>query len=819
MQLSDEQPYTLVSPQRRFHPHENPLFAYLADRFGEPNSVDHSDFKYMEKSEKNGRNALFFHHDLVPIDFPIFSGFTLHDLHLSVDHRLVDTACVPQRKLPPFHISLVYQNKDHVKIKVRIEHTKHRPLIYAKMQHIDGSIIHPSLSNLQKESLLLQAAPAQHLLQSFLQAHQQTQYQLLLKVEMLNAQLRDDNFEMENVLNDLIIHLTQYARYSGYYDSRIERYQSQLNKVRTVPEKILDIQQSEQEESSETLPELLPARIPSSKPSKQNHEQCITTFIDSWLGQAPPDTGDSATISGWIVTNIDKFSVLDELFLDYFWHSSQTVKPFIQEQWQRLPTKGTLLEYFTQQLFDGNDTVVRDLASLMQDTTELHQIYQRFLETIEQESTLRTERIVAAHVLYENTSLYRNVLMSKRYILTSHEDHFSGILVDLFLQDKWEVFCLYVEQGLASDTGLQLILGDVPYHAIGAIISLFCANPRASLYLEKLLAYQGCSLFPHIENLDLRLYQIDGRPVKKDHAYTYIITIKGKKTTLTLQDMSAHSTITLLRYALNNYKWAVDLKYSPDILEKHYELVQLLAEHISPEMLIKETMSFFENSFFVTSYGGPFQRAVHPNIVLADSIERVIQIFQEINPPPGQSVCLLIGMVPENANQKQAASLTHRNAQHLLTRCLQAFQICSAEEQISIIRNLNQLAVAALRKKSYRDCLALTRALIFCCLSIPTPTLELHDTLLRSIFLFCSAQSASGLQEIVSPLRQLACNYVKGLSAEERISLNRNNPALMQRILGTEQAKTLFEPPPTTAESMGSDSIDSPPYQHRSSKL
>ena len=159
-------PYTLVASKSRFHPHENPLFAYLVDHY-QQKSCDEIEtnpgFERMVEWEKDGRKALFCHIAFVPVDFPVFQNFDLTDLHLSVDCKLVDTDSIPHRKLPPHHVSLVYINrKTEQKITVRIEYTKRANLIYATLRHLDGSSKESlQLTTIQKEYLLLQAISSQ----------------------------------------------------------------------------------------------------------------------------------------------------------------------------------------------------------------------------------------------------------------------------------------------------------------------------------------------------------------------------------------------------------------------------------------------------------------------------------------------------------------------------------------------------------------------------------------------------------------------------------------------------------------------------------
>ena len=513
-------PYTLVASHRRFHPHENPLFAYLVDHYSQLKRDEiktNPGFEHMEEWDKDGRKALFFHLAFVPVDFPVFQNFDLTDLHLSVDYKLIDTDSIPQRKLPPHHVSLIYINsKIGEKITVRIEYTERCNLIYAKLQHLDGSLEYPSLTAIQKEHLLLQAISSQQLLQNFLHANQQTQYQLLLEVEDLDNQLKNDSVLVESILLELITRLTKYSRYSGYWDGRIDIYQSYLSKLHTIDTPI-PMKENSEEATSEPINAEMPLRSSVQKQKPKNWEQLIVTHIDTWLDQTPIDALDSTAVTAWIKTHIENFAVLDELCLCHFWNSpTSSAQPFIQAQWQRLPTRGRLLDYFTRHLFLGHSELIRDIAPLLHDTTELYQIYMRFLHSIEQETELRTQRIATAHVLYDSSPLYKNVLMSKRYTLSDDGENLLGILINLFLKDNFEVFCMYVDQDMASDSGLQCLLPGIPYHTI----CLFYAHPRATAYLEKLFSRQTNILLPHIENLDLSLYQIQDKKIIRHKANT-----------------------------------------------------------------------------------------------------------------------------------------------------------------------------------------------------------------------------------------------------------------------------------------------------------
>ena len=248
------------------------------------------------------------------------------------------------------------------------------------------------------------------------------------------------------------------------------------------------------------------------------------------------DTLDSTAVTAWIKTHIANFAALDELCLCHFWNSpTSSAQRFIQAQWQRLPTRGTLLDYFTHHLFLGHSELIGDIAPLLHDTAELYQLYMRFLYAIEQEEELRTQRIATAHVLYQSAPLYKNVLMSKRYTLSDDGEYLRGILFDLFLKDNFEVFCMYVDQDMASDAGLACLLPGIPYHAIGAIICFFSAHPRATVYLEKLFSRQPNIILPHIENLDLSLYQIQDKKIIRHKANTYLIESQHRKKNCTFR--------------------------------------------------------------------------------------------------------------------------------------------------------------------------------------------------------------------------------------------------------------------------------------------
>lgn len=239
MQLSEEnRPYTLVTSQRPFHQHENPLFAFLFDQYVTKKyeaSATNPRFNRMVQWHKDGREALFFHQAFVLVDFPIFQNFDLNDLHLSIDYKLSDIESNPQRQLPPHHASLVYLNsKTKETIRVRIEYTERGNSIYAKLVNADSSQAYLSLSVIQKEHLLIQAKPAQQLLAFFLQASQQVQYQLLLDIDALDNQLRISGQAVKHLLQRLIERLTSYSRYSGYRDGRLPIYQDYLARLDVV---------------------------------------------------------------------------------------------------------------------------------------------------------------------------------------------------------------------------------------------------------------------------------------------------------------------------------------------------------------------------------------------------------------------------------------------------------------------------------------------------------------------------------------------------------------------------------------------------------
>lgn len=786
--------FTLVNSQRRYQAYENPLFFYLFDQYKNKNkqNTNNPGFTRLGECNQDGRHALFFHQSFIEIDFPIFQNFRLTDLHLSVDRRLIDTTCTPHRKLPPDHISLVYVNKAGETITVRIENISNQIEIYAKQHVIDGSISHLTLTSLQKEYLLLQASSAQQLLQAFIQAKQQLEHKLLFEVEELEKLLIKNQVDKEKALNELIDLLTVYVGYTGYWDGRLDRYREQLDYL-----KMTESCTKQPIEAEVSNPEKLcihhKTHSPAPKSSMKSNKQLITEYIDTWLAEAPIKSEDKSEVIIWIKAHLAKYITLNQLCLNYYWHSSpKQSRPFLNVQYQRLPTRTSLLDFFRRHLFLGDHSVVQEIASLLHNTTELYEIYVQFLEAIEQETELRTQRIATAHVLYEISPLYKNALLSRKFKLSYDGKKFTGVLFDLFIQDQFEVFSMYVEQNIAGDTGLQLLNNGKPYHAVGAVMSMFYIHPNAASYLEKLLTQQSYNGLPHIENLNLSLYQINGKNIERLRENTYLIGYKSKKVTVNVSDMGSHSAVTMLRHAHIMYTGYFRIGSEPHRCIHASELFRLITRHTIPEIVIKETMAFFENSFFTTVYMSPSSAGVHPDILRTDNMETLQTNFNSIEMTNGKSVRLIFGLILDNESQKPWEELTYQLAQQLLTQCLSVFNTCTVEDQILIIRNLNQLSLTAMRKQQFKECLALTRALVFCCLSAQAPTIEFHDTLLKAIFMFCNARSTPEQQIILPYLKSMAKNYVKGLSEAERLELTRNNPALIHRIMRESESQTMF---------------------------
>jgi hypothetical protein len=796
MQHAEEiSPFTLVNSQRRYQAHENPLFSYLFDEYkNKKHNTNNPGFTRLGECNQDGRHALFFHQSFKEMDFSIFQNFTLTDLHLSVDRKLIDTTSTPHRKLPPHHISLVYANKLGETITVRIENSIHQTDIYAKQHVADGSINHLTLTSLQKEYLLIQASSAQQLLQAFIQAKQQLQYQLLLEVEKLEQILINTPVHKENTLNELLKLLTQYVRYNGYWDGRIDRYREQLDDLLLTKSGTKQKVEAEVSSSEKQCLQLTP-HSPAPESRTKSNIQLITEYIDTWLVEAPIESEDKSEVIIWIKTHLAKYITLNELCLNYYLQtSSNQAQSFIKAQYQRLPTRGSLLEFFRHHLFLGEHRVVQEIAAHLHDTTELYQIYIQFLDAIEQESELRTQRIATAHVLYEISPLYKSALLTRQYKLSYDGEKFSGVLFDLFMKDQFEVFSMYVEQNIAGDTGLQFLANGTPFHAAGAVGSVFYAHPNAARYLDKLFSKQSYNGLPHIENCDLSLYQLNGKNIERLRGNQYQIRHNGKKVNVNVSDMAAHSSITMLRHAYNMFTGFFTISSEANEFRHVPELFRLIIQHTTPEIVIKETMAFFENSFFSTVYMSPSSACVHPEIIKSDSIETLRNALKSIKKTDGESVRLVFALLLDNPLKKPWENLTYHISQQVLTQCLSVFNTSSVEDQILIIRNLNQLSLSALRKHQFKECLALTRALAFCCLSAQAPTIEFHDTLLRAIFMFCNVRSAPEQQVILPYLKSMAKNYIRGLPEADRLELTRNNPSLIRHIMGGTESQRMFAP-------------------------
>jgi hypothetical protein len=718
------------------------------------------------------------------------------------------------RKLDPCHASVYYLNeitRQCICVHVYYNAFGNSDLksIQAKLIEPDGSVIPIELTGIQKEYSLIQTQPTQQLLLVFLREKKCTQDNLLNDVRQLEDQLSEQYGKPESqpILELLSNIMRQSIRYSGVWDARLDFYELYLHNLRTKPK-------DEDAKSCVDTPEDAPTRVIGKKSSSRSKKksasnkavpqknqrfiEIIRAFLDEWLLDAAPCDGlDDAQCITWIAQYQQYFMRLDTLCR----FSGLTLgdEPSMQTQWQRLPTKGPLFAYFETHLFLGHATIARALAPLIPETQALVDLYERFLRAIEQDKVLHKERIETAHVLYECSPTYLQVVTAKKYQLkimelSKTERFFYGIVFELFMNNDYDVFCMYADQGLADATNLQLLFGEnlVPHHSLGAILGLSLLNREAPRYLEKLMSSCSHVIWPHLLEVDFGLYSINGHKLqKRGLAYTFMSRDGTMK--FVPADTSVHHSLTTLRYALQVYTNAFRKGgVKSNVLSSYPQLIATLLRYgdISCEQLIKETMRFFNNSFFTTNYIMPCQQRIYPTIPLFSNLNEGAMCADEIGrtDEKSRSITVLFGLCPESPGQMELRESAGDIAGQLLSTCLETFNSCAPQAQHSIVDNLYQLAVLALKKNDLHECVYLTKALLFSCISAKAPSLEVHEIFIKANALSITTQTklfslGSQSSALLGVIKNVPGAYLNGLSEEVVEQLRARNPAMINKII------------------------------------
>lgn len=814
-EFTEEQPYCAIESKRRFNPGESPVFHFLNEQFDDLHDIKRKCPTLVRREPCNNkeRSALIFHQQCDDVDFPIFRGFERNRQHLTADLTVVDPET--GRKLDPCHASVYYLNAltqqvicVHVYYNA-LGHLSHTA-IHAKMEEPDGSVTPIQLTRIQKEYILRQTQPTQQLLLVLLREKDRIQEVLLNTVKQLEEQLSEQHGKPESqpILEQLSENLCRLIRYNGVWDARLDFYELYLDNLHTKPEQE---EAASCADTTDEAPSLVISKPQSGRSKKKSGTKkalsqknrlildTIRKFLDEWLAGVDPcnDLDDEQCIA-WITKYHHYFMRLETLCrrLRVTLIDDSSI---LQTQWQRLPTRGPLFAYFEAQLFRGHTSAIGVLAPLMPETTALVELYERFLQAIEQDSLLRKERIETAHVLYACSPAYLHVLTTKKYQLKAKiysKDNvqlYYGILIELFWNNNYDVFCMYVDQGLADATNLQLLSGRLPYHTLGAILSMSLTNSEAPRYLEKVMSSCEHVIWPHLSEVDFELYSVDGNKLyKEEGAYTDMH--RGGNIRFVPRDMSQSHEITTLRFTLDLYTNYFRMGYQRTALLFYPGLIAKLLQYgdISCERLIKETMRFFDNSFFTTNYIAPSLQGIHPEIPVFSGLNEGVVYAKELARmgEKGASITVLFALCPDRPDQMDLKESTSDIARQLLKACLDMFNSCSPQEQGIIIDNLYQLAVLALKKRDHHECVCLARALVFCCISANHPSLEVHEAFIKATTLYITAykmslRSAEEGIGLLQHIKSLPSAYLNGLSAEVVEQLRVRNPVIIDKIRET----------------------------------
>lgn len=383
-----------------------------------------------------------------------------------------------------------------------------------------------------------QTQVTQQLLLGLLQEKESFQQTLSHKIKQLEKRYieQHNKSKSETILIELLEQIQLYIRYNGIWDASLDFYQFHLNNLKSEAMNTISHLSAEENVDTTTIT-TTKLQVTSSKkkqPQKKSEPrknqitvETIHTFIDNWLAISDPTEGlNDESCATWIAKYHSYFLELEALCL--FYTATSSDNDLIQAQWKRLPTRGTLFEYFEVHLFQGDVATIRILAPLMPEIQALSILYERFLLAIEQDEDLVKERIETAQVLYQCSATYQQILISKKYQLkTQHLGQnisiYNGVLIELFIRNKYDVFCMYVDQGLADETNLQLYLNNIPYHTLGALISLFCSRNQSSRYLEKILPLYSHVIWPHLPEVNMGLYTVDGEKLQKRKGFSRLL--------------------------------------------------------------------------------------------------------------------------------------------------------------------------------------------------------------------------------------------------------------------------------------------------------
>lgn len=255
--------------------------------------------------------------------------------------------------------------------------------------------------------------------------------------------------------------------------------------------------------------------------------------------------------------------------------------------------------------------------------------------------------------------------------------------------------------------------------------------------------------------------------------------------------MSLHEDITLLQYVLNqvitNYSRITERNA---LLPYTILIAKLLSSgNINCEQLIKGTMKFFNNSFFVTSYIIPSQQGIFSEIPIVNNLNDSLSYGDDLkHQRPGQSITLLFALCPENPEKIVLNDIIHNIADQLLNSCLKTLDESSPDEQNAIIDNLYQLTVIALKKGHLNECISFSKAVLFCCINHKNPSLEVHELFIKAITIFCSTYSRlfNGNESIkfLNLIKSLPVVYLNGLSDNVLAQLRVSKPAMLDKFKG-----------------------------------
>ena len=748
---------SIVNRSRHGTHRENSLYHFLNDNLSTILPAG-----YRARTSRSDRQALYIDLPLLSEECEtIFLGFNLVRQHLSVDRYVINDSSPLSRHFSPSHGTFVYENlSERLILHVYFNRVgqfidfklKTHPISLTSGASVEG--VERELTFHEKKLAREQAEPCQALLSRLLN-HKSTEYIALyqssfqLDKELSSAYVSKKRRVIISKTEELIALTSKLSRYN---DMETDGRTSYLTRMLTT---LKEEQTSNPMETHRTVkpdvePELQLRPIQSDKkkaPPKtiqQNLTEDIVLLVDEvvHLTDAMPEQ----SICQQVLTHESQLRQLDDLFLllelNTTHHENQA---FIHEQRNRLPINKNLCDYFNDCVLTGDVESVSILYPTFSQRLNMYHLSEMLISVMISKREQSPQLIRVADFFYEQSELYRSFISLKSQMLkfSSEKKIGFGFVFCFFHAVNFDAFSMALRHGVSPDAS-QLIKNEKTFNLLQALIIHYSSNPNID-YIHALFESGAEVDFPTMQSEIASLSM-----VKKTFKDSASLFMKHKKINL-LSTEDDHDEVHFQYHEASQKKHALTLACSLHA-HSHPHLIQTIAYHSSPEMVLLETSLLLNLSAFNSRF---IPLGPHLCGKILNSKDACDIYTKEILESTEAYKCSFLFYM-KNGITTEADQHLFDSANHLFRIAIDSYSSLPSDEQRQIIRNLSARAMQLKNSNKYTDAIASYKSVQLAYTMMINPRPQDHQVMVYSF-----AQIASLIKTHLSSPAQLQAIYIQ----------------------------------------------------------